>query len=85
MAGADSCAVVPMKIFIKEDEITPMRVLLEFFRAAIERALTIAGVEKNVCESPGDFRRRRPQVHFPAGPCREFDFVFIAEIVVELL
>ena len=54
MAGANAGAVVTVKVFVEQDQITPMRVLLELLTATVNRA---------GCPSP----RRRPR---PAPSCR---------------
>ncbi len=47
MTGSQPGAIVAMKIFIEQDQIAPMRVRLEFGRAAIDRALAVPVAQKD--------------------------------------
>src|SRR5215467_652417 len=47
VAGAETCAIVTMKIFIEQDEIAPVRVLLKPAVASVHRSSSIPVSKKN--------------------------------------
>src|SRR5215467_4977391 len=47
VAGAETCAIVTMKIFIEQDEIAPVRVLLKLAVASVHRSSSIPVSKKN--------------------------------------
>src|SRR6516225_1972534 len=85
MTGAKAGACVPVKIFVKWNEVVPIRIPLKQVDRAKHRPTAIRVVEEDSGEPsrdlPGDF----PERHHPAGSSRAFDPIAIAEIMVELL
>ena len=57
MAGANAGAVVSMEVFVKQDEIAPVRVGLKLLGAAIERTPAVWSAMKN-SENPASYFRR---------------------------
>ena len=53
MARADPGAVVAMEIFIEQDEIAPVRILLKLFRTAVDGTPTIGPAQKGMREPSG--------------------------------
>src|SRR6476659_35255 len=53
VTGADTGAVVAVEVLVEENQIAPVRVGLELFRAAIDRSLALLVSEKDLRESPG--------------------------------
>ena len=41
VAGADAGTVVAVEVFVKQDQVAPVRIVLEFFRAAENRSSLI--------------------------------------------
>ncbi len=52
----DSGAVVAMEVFVEINQIAPVRVVLEFFKAPVDRAHDFAGSKEDACEASRDFR-----------------------------
>ena len=57
MAGANAGAVVAMEVFVKQNEVAPVRVGLKLLGAAIQRALAVRSTMKN-SEDPTGYLRR---------------------------
>src|SRR2546425_3942748 len=85
VAGADTSTIIAMEIFMKEDELPPMRIALEDFDTTGHRAPTILPAQEDTREPPGYFRRDLPQVGFPLRMSRALDLEILAIVVVELL
>ena len=85
MAGADARAIVAVEVFVKRDEIPPVRIVLKFLRTAENRPAAVFVAEKNPRESLGNFACDLPQIEHFAGACRAFDFVAVAKEVMKLL
>jgi hypothetical protein len=83
--GAESCPVVAMEVFVKQDVILPVRVTLELFRAAKNRTLPILISQKEICQPPRNLFRHLTSIHHLAGPSRTFNLEVIAQEVMELL
>ena len=85
VAGADAGAVVAMKVFVKRDQVAPVGIFLEFFRAAEDRAPAMFILQKYSRQALGDFSGDLPQVQVDARAGRVFDFEIIAEKEMKLL
>jgi hypothetical protein len=81
MTGADSGAVVAVKVFVEEQQIPPVRVLLELFGAAMDGAGAILAGE-DADQAPRDLGAHLLQVHEPAGARRAFDLEIRSKIAV---
>src|SRR5713226_9798128 len=64
VACADPGAVVSMKIFVKQDEISPVRIALKEFHSSSHRATPILSSQENMSEPPGNLRGYLPQIGF---------------------
>src|SRR5512133_455171 len=66
MARSQPRTVVAMEIFVEQEQVAPMRVVLEFLRSTIHGAPAMIILQENageaVCELPGNLE----QVHHPA-------------------
>src|SRR2546427_7935597 len=60
VAGADTSTIIAMEVFMKEDELPPMRIALEDFDTTGHRAPTILPAQEDTREAPGNFRRDLP-------------------------
>lgn len=61
MAGAQTGAVITMKVFVELNEIPPMGVVLEHGQISIHRTPSGVVAKKDVIEAPGNFRGDLPQ------------------------
>jgi len=57
MAGANAGAVVTVEVFVKQNQIAPVRVGLKLLGATIERTPAIRAAMKNSKNPVGYFRR----------------------------
>jgi hypothetical protein len=57
MAGTNACAVVPVEVFVKQNEIAPVLVSLKLLGAAIERTPAVRSALKN-SKNPASYFRR---------------------------
>ena len=62
MARTYTCAVVSVEVFIKQEEIAPMRIVLELLCPAIDRATTVGIFEEEPREAAGKFPATSPNV-----------------------
>src|SRR5260370_24409300 len=85
MAGANPAPIITVKIFVKKNEIAPVRIALKKFRAACHGAAAGRIAKENVNEPPGNFRRYLPEIGFGAGMRGALDFKIFAVVVVEFL
>src|SRR6266849_7246785 len=82
---ADACAVVPMKTFVKQDQVLPMRIVVENLRATGHWPPAVLAAHENPDQPPRDFARHLPQIRFAAGMRRALHFEILAVIVMKLL
>ena len=87
VTGTDSGAIVAMEVFVEQDQISPIRVLLELFATAIDGSRAILAGEdadQSLCELGADLL----QVQELAGTCRalhlEIGVVFLDFAVIAL-
>src|SRR5690348_15627578 len=62
MTGAKAGAVVAMEVFIKQNQVAPMRITLKEFCAAGDRAAAGAIAQKDMYQAAGNLRRDLPEV-----------------------
>src|SRR5262249_46362176 len=55
MAGAEPSPVIAVEILVEENEVTPVRVLLELVAAAVNRAIALVVPEKDAFQTSCDF------------------------------
>ena len=85
MTGTQSSSIIAMKIFIEKNQVTPVWVFLERFRAAIHRPLTRTVSQENVDQSVRQLGGYFPQGHLVAGPCGTLHRKAISQIPMKLL
>src|SRR5580658_7169135 len=61
---ADAGAVIAMEIFVKEQQISPVRIALENFGAARDGTPPVLAANKNMNEAAGDFGGHFPEIRF---------------------
>ena len=74
MAGANAGSVVAVEILVKQNQIMPMGIPLEFFSAAIERASSVLLAAKDRQISAGDLLADLKERNMPPGSCRALPF-----------
>jgi hypothetical protein len=61
MTRPDSSAIVTVEVFVEVNEIAPVRIVLEFFEAAVHRARAFCATKENARQAPRDFRGGVPK------------------------
>src|SRR5215510_3828415 len=85
MARAYPTAVVAVKVFVEEDEILPVRIVLELAGCAVNRTRPICIAEEDRPQPARNLLGNLPQSQEFPRTCRALHFVILAKIVVELL
>lgn len=85
MTRSDSGADVSMEVFVKQNVITPIRIVLKFIVSSEYRPLAILIAQENFREPLRQLCRNFPQVHHVAGSSGAFDFEVRSQVVMELL
>src|SRR5215472_13406144 len=65
--GADAGAVVAVEVFVEEDEVAPVGIILEKIEAAGDRTATIFAANEDVAKSLREVTGDLPKVHFAFG------------------
>src|SRR5713101_4782908 len=73
VTGAEAGPVVAVKVLVKQDEIAPVRVLLERTCSAIDGSPAAFVLEEGVRKSAGDLFGDLIQVQVPSGARRTLD------------
>ena len=85
MAGADTGTIVAVKIFVKRDEIAPVIIALELFRAAEDRPAAAVVAQKNACQTLRNLTGNLPEIRQLTRARGTFDFIIVAQKEVKLL
>src|ERR1700704_6245115 len=85
MTRADPRAVVAVKILIKQDQILPVGIVLEYFGPSVYRPAAIVPPQESPHEPPRNLRRHLPKVGFFARVRRTLHFEVLAIVVMKLL
>lgn len=85
MACTDAGAVVAVKIFVKQDEIAPVIITLEFFRPAEDRPAAGLVAQKNPRQTLRNLPGNIPEIRQLARTRRAFDFIIIAQKEMKFL
>src|SRR5271170_850051 len=73
MTGSQTCAVFSVEVLVKQDVISPVRIILELFRSSIDRALAVGVTQKHACVAAADFLSHLKQIHVIARAGWELD------------
>src|SRR4029450_5089457 len=84
MARPEACAVIALEVLVKENEIAPVRIVLELRGASIDRAAAGGVPQKDVCESLSDLLCDFEERHPIAGARRTFDLKVVAVEAIEV-
>src|SRR5689334_23128117 len=74
VAGADAGAVVAVEVFVKENVVAPVGIVLELARAAIDGSMPVLVFEEDVAKATGDFLGDLEEVELTARAGGEVDF-----------
>src|SRR5215470_7536857 len=85
MACSDPRAVVAVKVFVKQDQVSPVRIGLKFLDTAIDWSAAIFVLKEDPGQPPRNLRRHFPQRHHMARAGGALDLVLLTEVVVILL
>src|SRR5262249_14768351 len=84
MTGAEARAIVAVQIFVEQDEIAPVRVILEFPCPAIHRPPAIRVLEEDAGKSAPDLLGHLVEIHSPPGTGWTLDGELIAVVHIIL-
>src|SRR5580698_3934434 len=62
VARAETGAVIPVKIFVEEEQVFPVRIALKDFGAARDGTPAVLAANKNMNEAAGDFGCHFPEI-----------------------
>src|SRR5712692_5351147 len=82
---AQAGTVVPVKIFVKQDKVFPMGIVLKKVDSAGNRAAPVLAANKDVNEAAGDFRGDFPKIRLLGGARRALDFEIFTIVVMKFL
>src|ERR1700745_596131 len=85
MAGAQTRSGVAVKVFVKKNQVAPMRIALEDFAFAGDGTAAGAVAQKDADQAARNLRRNLPEVEFAVGMRGERDLEVFAVVVVKLL
>ena len=74
-----------MEVFVKQDQVAPVRVGLELFEISEYRPAAVFVLQKDAGHAARQFARHFPQVHHLSGTGGELDFEIVAQVVMKLL
>src|SRR5262245_25130407 len=74
VTGAKACPGVAMEVLIKQDQVAPMRIGLEFFAVSMDGTATGGIFEKQLDEPMGEVGRHLPEIGLAAGSRRKGQF-----------
>src|SRR5947209_5866795 len=82
VTGTESGTVIAVEVLVKQDEITPVRVLLKRSGSPIDRTLALLISQEDVGQPPRDLFGNLIEVHVPSGAGGTFDGKIIPVIGV---
>ncbi len=85
MAGAQSGAVVAVEVFVKQNQVAPVRIVLKNFRSTGDGAAAVPISQKDMDQAARNLRSDLPEVGFAIRMRRTFHFEVFAIVVMKLL
>src|SRR5882724_1924736 len=85
MAGAESRPIVAIKVFVEEDKVFPVRIILKNLKSASNGTAATRIAKENMNEPAGDFSRHLPQIGFLRRMRRALYLEVLAVVMVKLL
>jgi len=83
VAGAEAGSVIPMKIFVEQDAVLPMGILLELACASVNRTAAMLVPQEDPRQAVRNLASDLEQVHLVARSSRALDSEIITVIEVE--
>src|SRR5687768_15950899 len=74
VAGAEAGAVVAVEVLVEQDEVAPVRILLEGPAAAVHGTRAVGAAQEDPGEALGQLGRHVPEVQHAAGAGRALHF-----------
>src|SRR4051795_4230287 len=84
MAGSEPGTVVAMEILVEQNQVAPVRILLEYFSTAVHRSLTGFVPQEDVAQPALNFLRHFEQRHELPGACWTLDLEFISKESIQV-
>src|SRR6185369_3327650 len=84
VAGSQAGAVVAVEIFVEENQVAPVWIVLEFSGASVDGAAAYRGAQESADETIGDFASHLKQGHLDSGAGGALHFKVIPVIAVHL-
>src|SRR4051794_28969854 len=81
---AETRAVVAVEIFVEQDEVAPVRIVLKLCRSAVYRPVAVCVAQEHLFESPLDLARHFEESHSVTGTGRALYFEFVAVEAVQV-
>src|SRR5262245_56059024 len=85
MACSHSLSGVAVKVLVKQDQVSPVRIGLKFLDTAIDGSATFLVLKEDPRQPPRNLGRNFPQSHHMTRARGTFDLVLFTEVVVILL
>src|SRR5215468_329580 len=82
MTRPQARAIVPMEVFVEQDEIAPVWILLEFPRAAVDGTPAVGATQEDAGEAAREFFRHLVERHLVSRARGALDGEFIAVVTV---
>ena len=82
---ADSSAAASMEVFIEEEEITPLRIVLKQLHITVEGSSSVAITSEDADQTFLQLQRDLPEIELSTRSSREFHLEIITEVPAELL
>src|SRR5258708_38862450 len=85
MAGTDSGARIAVEVFVKQNQISPVRVGLEFLQVAEHGPPALFIAQESAGQATRQFSGNLPQGHHLSRASWALDLEIVAQVVVEFL
>src|SRR5688572_23870297 len=85
MRRADTGSVVTVEVFVEEDVVAEMRIVLILALTAEYGPVAVFPAEKQACQASRQLGRNAAEIHEIAGTGGELDLKVVAVVVIELL
>src|SRR6266481_3784146 len=84
VAGAEPRSVVTMEVFMEEDQIAPVRIVLELGGPSVNRPPSVGVAQERTGQSAGDFTGHFEQRQVPPRAGRTLNLEFIAVEAIQV-
>src|SRR5579871_6146618 len=84
MAGAETSTIVSVEVLVEQEEVAPVRIILEFVSSTVYGTVSHLVLQEDVSEAARNLLGHLIKVHAPARACRTFHGEIIAVVTVVL-